>query len=210
MLHITFRLAAAQRACRSDYAEIADLLGGDEMFGLDTPIPLSVVIEYTSLDSALWALRCVLPEEELKRDNFSRLFSCDCADLVLPIVKPDCEGGQILRRTIDIVRRFATGKVSTSELAHARQTVDWRADRDIAWAIVWSLAADVSWRAAEAVAWRAAEAIAWTTVRLAPDDDAGNIPWVTILNARYDVLQNTARNTARNIQKKLFLDRLKD
>jgi hypothetical protein len=75
MLHTTFRLARQAGACREEYQKVAQALGDPESYGLDRPIPLSVVLEHTSLSSALWALRCVLPEEESERDRIARLFA---------------------------------------------------------------------------------------------------------------------------------------
>lgn len=58
MLHTTFRKAGEAGACKSSYRKFARYKGGIEKWGLDTPIPLSEVLDVCGLEDALWCLGC--------------------------------------------------------------------------------------------------------------------------------------------------------
>ena len=160
MLHTTFRLARRFGASCADYRTVADALGGEGAYGLDRPITLTVVLQHTSLDSALWALRCVLPGEEVERDRVARLFACDCAEAVLPIVERVYPDDRRPRSAIETARRFTVGEATTGELAAAHAA---------AHATAWSAACAASWAAAHAAAHAAAGDAAGDAARDAGD-----------------------------------------
>lgn len=87
MLYTTGRLAKEAYACEKQYRKVSLALGGARKYGIDTPIPLDRILEIAGLDSAIWALRCVLPGQADERDDVVRLFVCDCAEHVLPPFK---------------------------------------------------------------------------------------------------------------------------
>ena len=128
VLYTTGNLAKAADACRDDFEKIRAALGGTS-YGMDTPVPLARVLEIAGLDAALWALRCVPPEQEAERDRIARLFACDAAETELHLFERECPGDRRPREAIAVARRFAIGNASNSERAAA-----WAAAGDAAWA----------------------------------------------------------------------------
>jgi hypothetical protein len=182
----TGRLARRARACialpryRWQYEAMVAHLGPG--WGEDDPIGLDVVLDVLGPAEALWALRCVRPEDEAERDQIARLFACDCAERALPIYERDYPGDLRPRAAIAVARRFAAGEATPGELAAARaaaREVAWEVSakaivalelvdaRDAAWAAAWA-AAKIAWVAAwvaDKDADKAAE-MAWQATRL--------------------------------------------
>ena len=165
MLHTTFRLARKAKACKPQYQKFAASVGGVETYGLDTPIPLSQVLEVNGLQDALWCLRAVLPEEEAARDRLARLFSCVSAEHVAPLWVAPAGIDWLPADTISVSRRYALGQATKAELEAARVSalVAWdakgatRGTRGVAMASAWTAmerAIDAAHFAAEE-AWRA-------------------------------------------------------
>ena len=58
---------------------------------------------------------------EAWNDQTARLFACDCAEHVLPVIeKVDPQAAEVARRTIEVARRFARGETTRKELDAAR------------------------------------------------------------------------------------------
>jgi hypothetical protein len=195
-LHTTGRLAQQVGACSESYDKLHDHLGG-ESYGLDTPVGLDLVCEVLGLADALWALQCVLPEQEAERDRIARLFVCECVERVLPIFERERPDDRRPRETLAVVRRFAVGEATKEELAAAYDTalataVDTArgaagtAAEDAAWAIVGAAAA---WVAADDAAWaalRATVSAARATARATAGAAAGAAIWAAVrVAARY-------------------------
>ena len=199
-LHTTARLAKRADACREEMKKVSKALGGVKSYGIDTPIPLAVVLEHTSLDSALWALRCVLPGEESARDRIARLFACECAARVLTIFERDRPGDDRPRRAIETARRFATGEATREELAAAwaaAGSAAWAAAGAAAWDAAWAAAGSAARAAAGSAAWAAAWAAAWDAARAAARDAAGSAAW--------DAARDAARDAECAEQVEIFL-----
>ena len=146
MLHTTFRKAKEAGACASSYKKMAKALGRVRKYGLDTPIPLSNILEVCGLDDTLWSLQIVLEPA----DREIRLFACDCAEKVLPLFEKQYPNDDRPRQAIIIARQFANGKATKEDLAAARVTAcdAWDATSDAArvasWAASW--AAEREWQ----------------------------------------------------------------
>ena len=147
MLHTTFALAKKAGACTESYTAVATALGGIKTYGLNTPIPLTRVLELRGIDDALWCLRCVLTEETAQRDRLARLLACDAAEHVAHLWIAPKGVSWKPSDVIGVARRYAEGQATVEELAAARV-----AARDAAWA---------AWVAART----AAKAAAWDTER---------------------------------------------
>ena len=159
MLHTTFKLLKQANACEPNYRDFAKALGGVKSYGEDAPIPLTKVLEINGLDDAHWALRCVLPEEEGKRDRLSRLLTADYAEHVLHLFEAKFPNDNRPRVVIETARRFARGEATKEELwaageaAWAARAAAWEAAREAAGAA----AGEAAW-AARAAAWEVAGA----------------------------------------------------
>jgi len=126
MLHTTFRKAKEARVCVESYRKMAKAVGGVRKYGMDTPIPLSKVLEVCGLDDALWALHITSENS----DRIARVFACDCAERVLPLFEKRYPNDKRPRHAIKTARLFAEGKASKSELANAASDAydaAWRA-----------------------------------------------------------------------------------
>jgi hypothetical protein len=120
MLTTSFALLRAADACVPRYRHLAEALGGIRTYGRDAPITLVQVLDANGLYDALWALRAVPAHEVPLRDRLARLFACDCAERVLPIVERDCQGEARPRNAVAVARRYAAGHATGEELAAAR------------------------------------------------------------------------------------------
>ncbi len=163
-LYTTGNLAQAAGACESEVRKVRAALGG-ESYGMDTPVLLAKVLEIAGLESALWALRCVPPDQEADRDRIARLFACDAAETVLHIFEQESPGDSRPRETIAVARRYASGEATQEEL-------------DAAWAAAWDAARDAARAAARAAAWAAA--------RAAARDAARDAAWAAAWDAAWD------------------------
>jgi hypothetical protein len=189
-LHTTGRLARQADACQISYDKLQAHLGG-ESYGLDTPIGLDVVCEVLGLNDALWALRCVLPEEEAERDRIARPFVCESTERVLPIFERLYPTDLRPRHAIAVARRFAMGEATTAELAAAAAATSdaARAAGDVAWVAASDAAEDAAW-----AAWAAARAVAWAAA--GADGDVAWAAWAAARAARAAACDATARDTA--------------
>jgi hypothetical protein len=182
MLHTTFRLAKAAGACVEEYAKVERALGGAKHYGYDNPIPLTVVLEHTSIESAIWALRCVLPGEEAERDRIARLFACSCAEGVLHLFERGHPNDPRPGKAIGVSRRFAAGEATKEELVAARAA---------AWDAAWDAAGAAARAAARAAAWDAARdaanAAAWDAARDAANAAAWDAAWAAANAAQIDI-----------------------
>ena len=135
MLHTTLRLAHEAGACTDSYQVVAKALGGIQAWGLDTPIPLSRILDIRGLDDTLWCLCCIIPEDEAARDKLARLLACDYAEHVAGFWVAPAGVSWQPRDTIEVARRYAYGNATQEELAAAESA----AGSD-AWSSAWSSA----------------------------------------------------------------------
>ena len=59
-LTTTFALLREHHPCAEGYEKLARHLGGVPHYGVDTPIPLAVILESNELADTLWSLRAML------------------------------------------------------------------------------------------------------------------------------------------------------
>ncbi len=157
-LYTTFSLLRAAGACPEGYRKLRRHLGGVESYGRDLPISILQILDSNGVADALWSLRAVPPEQEARRDRFSRLIACDCAERVLPIYEKRYPDDKRPRLAVGTARLYALGQATRAELDAARDAAG-DAARDAARAAraaAWDAA-----RAARAAAWDAAWAAAW-------------------------------------------------
>ncbi len=133
MLTTTFTRLHKANACIERYRHLAELLGGINKYGRDTPITLAKIVETNGLENALWALRATVEPS----DKLARLFACDCAERVLSLFENKYPDDKRPRQAIEIARRYAMGQASDKARAAAR----------VAWAAAWA-AGDAAWAAA--------------------------------------------------------------
>jgi hypothetical protein len=177
MLTTSYRLACEYDACTNEMRKLVRHFRKNQKdYGHDTPVPLATVLEVCGLNAAIWALRCVHPDQRAERDRVARLFAADCAASVLHLFERERPGDDRPRRAIETVRRFAFGQATREELASAR-------------AAAGDAAGDAAGAAARDAAWSAARDAAWSAAR----DAAGDAAWAA------------ARDPARAAQAKLFL-----
>ena len=133
----------AHRPCTSGWQLLNKNLGLD--YGIDTPLPISTILESNGLDDALWCLRAVE-----NSDRCIRLLAVEYARSVEYLMTD-----QRSRDALDVAERHAYGLTTDVELIAA-----WDAARDAAWAAAGDAAKAVAW-AAWAAAGDAAKAVAW-------------------------------------------------
>jgi hypothetical protein len=119
MLHTTFKLAKEAGACTGHYQHFARAVGGVRKYGQDTPIPLTLILEHNGLDDALWALWCVLPEEEAARNRLVCFLIADYAEHALHFFESQYPDDKRPRSAIEAIRRFARGEATIDELGNA-------------------------------------------------------------------------------------------
>ena len=120
MLQTTFALAKKYNACTESYKRMAKALGGVKKYGKDTPFTLLLVLDVLGFNDALWALQCVLPEQEKERDRIARLFACDCVEMVIHIFEDKYPDDKRPRAAIEVARRYTNGSATDKELSAAR------------------------------------------------------------------------------------------
>ena len=200
MIHTTFALCHKAGACSEGYRTLAKALGGVTNYGRNTPIPLATIIDTNSIQDALWALRCVLPDEEAIRDRIARLMACDCAGSVLAIYEAKYPGDTRVRDCIAVVRRYALGQATESERS-AAQSAAWSA-RSAAWSAA-ELAAWSARSAARSAAWSAAE-----SARLAAESAAWSAAWsaaeLAAESAAWSAAESAAWSAAAEMFRKLL------
>jgi hypothetical protein len=225
LLHTTKQLAKAADACQESYRPMCRALGPD--WGPDRPIGLDHVLEVLGLNDAVWALRCVQPEESSLRDRIARSFACDCAEIALPLFEHYHPEDPRPRLAIRTARDYLAGRATAEDLVAAGDDA-WDAG-EAAWSAAraaWA-AARAAWAAVRAAgetartAWPAADAAgaaraAWAAVRAAGEtartawpaadaaarivEDADWAAWAAVRAAG-----ETARAAARDAQAALFL-----
>ena len=55
LLQVTFNSLKKHNACQYVYGRLSKALGGDEIYGLDTPINVLTILEHNGLEDAIWA-----------------------------------------------------------------------------------------------------------------------------------------------------------
>jgi hypothetical protein len=149
-------------------------------YGLKTEIPVSVVLESSGIDDALWVLYRACGDAGVKA---SHTFACDAAEHVLHIYEKHVPGDDRVRNAIAVKRLWIAGEASDDDLDAARAAA-WGAARAAAWgaaraADAASAAADTAWGAAgaAATAGAAAGAAAWEAAGAAATAGAADTAW---------------------------------
>jgi len=151
LLQVTFNTLKRYHACQDRYSYLSKSLGGDEIYGLDTPINVLTILEHNGLGDAICALRATLQSS----DKVCRLFSADCAESVLHIFEDEQLDDMRPRNAIQAARDFANGLISWSELKDAAWDA-WDASNLMTTGA--DLAAWAAWAASDSVAADAASA----------------------------------------------------
>ena len=170
---VTLKSLRTAGACFEGYNKLVMALQGRPFTGDDAvresyiryahkdTIDIRQILESNGLDDALWALRCVDAEREL------RLYAVWCARQVQHLMTDHRSVA-----ALDVAERFANGLATAEELDAARDAAraaawdaarDARAARDAAWAA--GAAAWAAWDAARAAAWDAARDAAGAAAR---------------------------------------------
>ncbi|MFA5135699.1 MAG: putative immunity protein [Patescibacteria group bacterium] len=157
-------------ACADRYTLLTTALGGEEAYGLDTPITILQALDICGLDDTLWGLRKC---DDNDVEKFTRDLICDYAEHVLSVFEAACPDDMRPREAIEIARKYTTGEATSEELSAARAaawdaaraaagtaagTAAWDAARTAAWAAASAAAGAAAWDAARAAAWAAAGA----------------------------------------------------
>ena len=151
LLQVTFNTLKSYHACQDSYVRLSKSLGGDEIYGLDTPINVLTILEHNGLEDAIWALRATLQSS----DKVCRLFSADCAESVLHIFEDEQPDDMRPRNTIQAARDFANGLIGIDELKDAASAAMAASAANAAWA---ARGASAAWAASAASAASAAMA----------------------------------------------------
>lgn len=149
MLCITGRLSMENGACKSSYRRMVKALGSVKKYGIDTPIPLSKILEVCGLDDALW---CLLHSTG-DNSKFIRLLSCHFAEEVQPFFDTQYPNDDRPYKAICISRLYANGVATSRELATSKANA-LRAVRIAARGAMYTVRsskADAAWAAARAV-----------------------------------------------------------
>jgi hypothetical protein len=174
ILTTTLRLLRNAHACTSRYTFLREALG--PKYGDNKPINLLAILKTNGLDDALWALQATAQN----CDMVARLMAADFAARVLPIWAKKYPKDDRPAKAIKATRDFARGKITSEELAAARDAV-WDAMRDAtrdatrdaadaaARDAVWDAARDAVWDATRDAADAAARDAAWAAARVAAD-----------------------------------------
>jgi|WetSurSiteA1Bulk_404760.scaffolds.fasta_scaffold120401_1 hypothetical protein len=163
MITTTLGLLRSAGACKARYAHLCKALGGVKVWGRDTPIPLTRILDSNGLDDTLWALSAVPEHEWTMRDRLARIFACDCADRVLLIFEQVVPGDSRPRNAITVARKFAAGAATEAEMATAGAAAG-----AAAWAAAGAAVRATAWAAAGAAdrATAGAAERAWQATRL--------------------------------------------
>jgi len=94
---------------------MAKALGGVKRYGLDTPIPISKVLDVCGLADALWVLAITIEPATTAK----RVFACDCAERVLPLYETAFPDDDRPRHAIEVARSFTSGEATKEELGTA-------------------------------------------------------------------------------------------
>ena len=119
LLQVTLNTLKKHDACQDGYVRLSKSLGGDEIYGLDTPINVLTILKYNGLDDALWSLRATIQNS----NKVSNLFSADCAESVLHIFEEKYPYVMQPRNAIQATRDFANDLISSVELDDAVRAV---------------------------------------------------------------------------------------
>ena len=164
MIHTTFRLVKKEGACEPSYKKFAKHVGGIQKYGLDTPIPLTEVLDVLGLADALWCLQATIEGS----DKIARLLSCIYAEHALPNYEQVFPDDPRVRDCIDTSRRYANGQATLEELTAAWRAADSAARR----AANSARSAWRAWVAADSAAKRDADSAAWSAAESAADSAA--------------------------------------
>jgi len=160
------------RACADGYQKLLKHLGGVS-FDHDAPINILTILESNGVGDALWCLRATSQDCSV----VARLIAADFAESVLHIFEKENSSDDRPRKTVEAVRAFALGEVSSDEMAASwaatRCAASWAASLDAVMAasldgsldVVLDAVWDVSWDAARTAAldaiWAASLDAAW-------------------------------------------------
>ena len=175
ILTTTLNRLRRARVCTDSYQKLLKHLGGDS-FDHDAPINILTILESNGVDDALLALRASSQDCSV----LARFIAADLAKSVLPIFEKANPDDDRPRKAIEAARAFASGELSSDELA-AAEAAAWDAAEDAAWNFAWNVAR----AAARAAARDVAEAAAWDVAR----DVARNFAWDTTLDAQAAVIR---------------------
>jgi len=162
MRSTTFALAHKSNACVESYKKMATALGGITVYGKDTPIPLTRVLEVCGLDDAIWALRCTTEPSE----NIIIELACRCAEHTLHFYEDKYPDDKRPRLAIEAARVCIADKGAAARAARAAAGAAAGAARDAAgdaaaWAAAGAAARAAAAGAAAGAARDAAGAAAW-------------------------------------------------
>ena len=146
-MQTTLNKIKSHSPCEDGWKKLLNHLGKTEAD--DEPLELRTILESNGTDDTIWAFRAVEG-----KDKEIRLFSADCAEMVLHIYEKQYPNDDIPRKAIQAARDYANGLISAEELA-AASAAAWAA-WDAAWAA--SAAARAAWDAAWAAS---AASAAW-------------------------------------------------
>ena len=122
----TLNKIKAAQACEERYKVL--LAGLGKTAADDEPLPIRTILEINGIKDAIWALRAV---EGYDREI--RLFTCDCAEMVLPLFEKRYPNDQRPRMAIEVSRMYANGNATDGELAAAGAAAG-----DAAWDAAWA------------------------------------------------------------------------
>ena len=132
----------------------------------DEVLELRTILESNGTDDTIWAFRAVDG-----KDKEIRLFSADCAELVLPIYEKQYPDDNRPRLAIQAAIDYANGLITYEELYAARDAAKDAGDAawDAARIAANAAAAWAAWDAARGAVWaaRGASDAAWDAARIA-------------------------------------------
>ncbi len=165
MLTTTFDVLKSNNACAYGfrYRKLAKSLGGVDVYGRNTPIPLWHILESNGLADLFWCANKTQQPEEAKR--IFRLIDGDFAERVLRFYEEQYPNDYGPRNAIRAARDFANGKIGRDELKTAERDAKRAAARfsRAAWRIwnAWNAGDEGVMRNAWNLAARAAGDAVW-------------------------------------------------
>lgn len=179
-MNATLNAIRAYEPCADGWRKLLAGLGKTEAD--DEPLALTLILDINGLDDALWALRCVDDQAQVRR------YAVWCARQVQHLMTDPRS-----LAALDVAERYAEGQATRDELAAARDAARdaWGASRDAA-----AAAADAAWAATRDAVWAAAAA---ADAACAAALDAADAACAAARDAAKD-----ARDAARQAQKAQF------
>lgn len=109
----TLNAIRAHQPCADGWKKLLAGLGKTEAD--NEPLELAEILRINGIKDAIWALRALGPEHQ----GNIRLFSCNVAELALPIWERKYPDDPRPRQAIETARRCARGKATAEEFASA-------------------------------------------------------------------------------------------